>query len=194
VVETSKNAILELTMDGDQTRNARNALRRWSAGSLQAALAIFLVAPSQVYAVLGEAIEPAATAGTTANTGATGATSPATGAMVQRSMTGPSGRIAYSVHEKTNDAGTTVKEFAGPDGKVFAVAWDGPAKPNLRHLLGAHFEEFAGANVTRNGSHHRNAVDSGKLVVRSSAYLRSFSGIAFLPAAMPEGVSPEDLQ
>jgi hypothetical protein len=181
VVETSKNAILEFTMAGDRIRNAlSNAIS--NVIGIQAALAILLIAPSQVHAVLGEAIEPVATPGTT------------TGRAVQRSMTGPSGRSVYSVHEKTTEAGTTVKEFAGPDGKVFAIAWDGSAKPNLRHLLGAHFEEFTLASRTRNGSHHRNAVDNGKLVVRSSAYLRSFSGFAFLPAAMPEGVSPEDLQ
>jgi hypothetical protein len=162
-------------------KRASKAIRPWNLGSMQAALAILLIAPSQVYAVLGETIEPVAAPGTT-------------GRAIQRSMAGPGGRGAYSVHEKTNEAGTTVKEFAGPDGKVFAVAWDGPAKPNLRQLLGAHFEEFTVASRARNGSHHRNAVDNGKLVVRSSAYLRNFSGLAFLPAAMPDGVTSEDLQ
>lgn len=172
-----------------KTASIGTSMRPWSVMGLPAALAILLSVPSQALAVLGETIEPAATSGT-----ASRSTTGSTGNAVQRTTLGPTGRSAYSTHEKTNEAGTRVREYAGPDGKVFAVAWDGPAKPNLRQLLGAYFEEFAGTSSAQNGSHHKSAMDNGRLVVRSSAYLRNFSGVAFLPSAMPEGVSPEDLQ
>jgi hypothetical protein len=100
---------------------------------------------------------------------------------------------AYSVHERVDAAGTTLKEFADAGGKVFAVTWDGPAKPNLRQLLGDYFEEYAGTARPR-GGHHRDITESNRLVVRSNAYLRSYSGLAYLPSALPEGVKLEDLQ
>jgi len=43
----------------------------------------------------------------------------------------------YRLHEIKLPSGTLVREFAGPDGKIFAVAWRGPAAPNLRQTFGA---------------------------------------------------------
>ena len=42
----------------------------------------------------------------------------------------------YQLHEIQLPSGTVVREFAGSGGKVFAVAWNGPAVPNLREILG----------------------------------------------------------
>ncbi|NEX59673.1 DUF2844 domain-containing protein [Noviherbaspirillum galbum] len=100
---------------------------------------------------------------------------------------------AYSLNEYVNAAGTTIREYAGADGTVFAVSWDGPAKPNLRTLLGAHFAEFTKA-ASSGGGHHRASVDNDRLVVRSTAHARNFSGLAYLPSAVPEGITVEDLQ
>src|ERR1039458_677209 len=43
----------------------------------------------------------------------------------------------YVVHELTLASGTVVREFVGPSGVVFGVAWQGPIKPDLNQLLGA---------------------------------------------------------
>src|ERR1700761_6020140 len=54
-------------------------------------------------------------------------------------------RAAYRVHEIQAASGTVVREFLGPDNRVFAVAWHGPAAPNLRDMLGQFFDPFAAA-------------------------------------------------
>src|SRR6185437_10272110 len=46
----------------------------------------------------------------------------------------------YRLHEATLPSGTKLREFVGPDGKVFAVAWNGPTVPNLRQCFGHYFE------------------------------------------------------
>src|SRR4051812_32719096 len=39
---------------------------------------------------------------------------------------------AFTVHEITGATGTTVREYASPSGKIFAVTWQGPWLPNMR--------------------------------------------------------------
>jgi uncharacterized protein DUF2844 len=96
---------------------------------------------------------------------------------------------AFSVEEITSAAGTVVREFVSPAGQVFAIAWRGPVRPDLRRLLGEHFTTFAHAAAA---SHRRQAlaVRTDALVVESGGHVRDFRGRAYLPALMPEGVSP----
>ena len=102
-------------------------------------------------------------------------------------------RNAYTVHESRTEAGTVVREYAS-DGKVFAVAWDGPVKPDVRRLLGDYYAQYRSAAAEERGSHRRAAVDRSGLVVRSHGHLRAFNGLAWLPTALPPGVTPEELQ
>ena len=93
---------------------------------------------------------------------------------------------AYTVHTLTLPSGTVVCEYAGSDGLVFGVAWDGPTLPDLKSMLGAAFERFVSASPARgNGP---LAVSASDLVVYSSGHLRAFSGHAYLPQALPPGV------
>src|ERR1700761_911288 len=50
---------------------------------------------------------------------------------------------SYAVHEIQSSAGTVVREYVASTGtstgKVFAVAWQGPYKPDMRQLLGTYF-------------------------------------------------------
>ncbi len=75
---------------------------------------------------------------------------------------------SYRLHELQLTSGTVVREFAGSDGKVFAVAWSGPTVPNLQ-------------------------IRQSDLVVQAGGHMRSFSGVAYLPLAVPGGVSVGDL-
>ncbi|WP_414719363.1 DUF2844 domain-containing protein [Trinickia sp.] len=93
---------------------------------------------------------------------------------------------AYTVHTITLPSGTVVREYAGADGIVFGVAWDGPTLPDLRTTLGAAFDRFTGASPTRGSG--PLAVSASDLVVYSSGHLRAFSGHAYLPQALPAGV------
>jgi hypothetical protein len=92
----------------------------------------------------------------------------------------------YTVHTITLPSGTVVREYAGADGIVFGVAWDGPTLPDLKTMLGAAFDRFVSASATRGGS--PLAVSASDLVVYSSGHLRAFSGHAYLPQALPPGV------
>ena len=93
---------------------------------------------------------------------------------------------AYTVHTISLPSGTLVREYAGADGIVFGVAWEGPTLPDLKTTLGAAFDRFATANATRGGS--PLAVSADDLVVYSGGHLRAFSGRAYLPHALPAGV------
>ncbi len=96
----------------------------------------------------------------------------------------------FSVEEITSAAGTVVREFVSPGGQVFAISWRGPVRPDLRPLLGEHFAAFEKAS--RSSSHGRRplVVRTDGLVVETGGHARDFRGRAYLPALLPEGVSP----
>jgi len=54
-------------------------------------------------------------------------------------------RTGYRVHEIQLPSGTVLREFAAPNGNVFAVAWQGPTRPDLRQALGQYFDAFGSA-------------------------------------------------
>jgi hypothetical protein len=100
----------------------------------------------------------------------------------------------YRVHEIQLPSGTLVREFIGSDGTVFAVAWRGPTVPNLRQTLGRYFESYtAAARLNRTGRHHLQ-INQSDLVVHASGHMRAFSGVAYLPPAVPGGVNIGDLR
>jgi uncharacterized protein DUF2844 len=100
----------------------------------------------------------------------------------------------FTVHELQSPSGTTVREFVSPAGTVFAVAWQGPTLPDLRQLLGAHFDEYVAASATRRARRSPVVVELPGLVVQSSGHLRAFAGRAYLPGALPPGVSSEEVR
>jgi hypothetical protein len=62
----------------------------------------------------------------------------------------------HTMHELQAPTGTKVREYLGNDGKVFAVSWQGPFRPNLRQLLGAYYDTYmkaARAARPRPGQH-----------------------------------------
>jgi hypothetical protein len=100
----------------------------------------------------------------------------------------------YRLHEIRLPSGTAVREFIGSDGKVFAVAWNGPTAPNLRQTLGRYFDTFAAAARLKHPGHGRLQIQQGDLVVQSSGHMRAFMGRAYLPLAVPEGVDLGELR
>jgi hypothetical protein len=99
----------------------------------------------------------------------------------------------YKLHEIQLPSGTVVREFAGSDGKVFAVAWNGPTVPNLRQTLGQYFDTYAAAAKAQHPGHRQLQIRQSDLVVLAGGHMRAFSGLAYLPQAMPSGVSVGDL-
>jgi len=100
---------------------------------------------------------------------------------------------SYRLHEIQLPSGTLVREFAGSDGKVFAVAWNGPTVPNLRQTLGRYFDSYVTAAKAKHSGHHHLQIQQSDLVVQAAGHMRAFSGLAYLPPAVPSGVSVGDL-
>ena len=98
----------------------------------------------------------------------------------------------YKLHEIQLPSGTLVREFAGSDGKVFAVAWNGPTVPNLRHTLGQYFDNYVAAAKAPHSGHHHLQIRESNLVVQAGGHMRAFSGLAYLPPAVPSGVNVGD--
>ena len=99
----------------------------------------------------------------------------------------------YQLHEIQLPSGTVVREFAGSGGKVFAVAWNGPAVPNLREILGQYFDSYVTAAKAPHSGHHHLQIRESNLVVQAGGHMRAFSGLAYLPQAVPSGVNIGDL-
>ena len=116
----------------------------------------------------------------------------ADGAQLGGSIT-VSQHASYRLHEIRLPSGTLVREFAGSDGKVFAVAWNGPTVPNLREILGQYFDSYVTAAKAPHSGHHHLQIRQSDLVVQAAGRMRAFSGRAYLPQAVPSGVSVGDL-
>lgn len=110
-------------------------------------------------------------------------------ASMRNSITQP----AYGVQSFQTATGITVKEYIAADGTVFALSWQGPIMPDLKQLLGQYFSDYVNAARSRHGGRHHLSIKQAGLVVQAQGRLRAFSGIAYLPAKMPAGVSPGSL-
>lgn len=98
---------------------------------------------------------------------------------------------AYALHEIRSAAGTTIREYVSPSGTVFAVAWDGPWMPDMTQVLGAHFghyQQAMAARARRRRSRGLVVIDDADLVVQMSGHPRSFSGRAYIPSLVPQGI------
>ena len=100
----------------------------------------------------------------------------------------------YTTHELKAASGTTVREYVSPAGTVFGVAWQGPTQPDLRQLLGTHFDEYAAAVATRKTRRTPVLIELPTLVVQSSGHMRDFHGRAYVPSLLPANVSEEAVQ
>jgi hypothetical protein len=87
-----------------------------------------------------------------------------------------------------------LREFVGSDGKVFAVAWNGPAVPNLRQAFGRYFDTYVTAAKGKHTGHNHLQIQQDDLVVQSSGHMRAFTGRAYLLQAVPSGVNFGDLR
>src|SRR5262245_15563231 len=100
---------------------------------------------------------------------------------------------AYAFHELQSPAGVTIREYYAPGGTVFGVAWEGPWPPDMRQLLGSYFEQFQRANEAVRATRKTRGVlvvNDGSLVVQISGHARAFSGFAYAPGLLPQGVQP----
>jgi hypothetical protein len=103
-------------------------------------------------------------------------------------------KSSYDIHELCAQAGSTVREFVGGDGKVFAVSWSGGWRPNLRDVLGTHYDRYIEATRGKRQARGPVRVELPGMVVVMGGYLRTFWGHAYLTDQLPAGVSPQELE
>jgi hypothetical protein len=104
---------------------------------------------------------------------------------------------AYALHEIRSASGTMIREYVDAAGTVFAVAWDGPWLPDLRQVLGEHFEHYLAAMRGRHRARTGRgvvAIDEVGLVVQMSGHPRAFTGRAYLSARLPAGIPLESIR
>ncbi|GGP20660.1 DUF2844 domain-containing protein [Silvimonas iriomotensis] len=151
-------------------------------GFIKRAGVLLMAVPCFAHAVLG-----GAPATTTAAQTALKASAKAAGAS-------QSSNAAFTVNTLQTSLGTTITEYVGTDGKVFAVSWTGPQMPDLRTLLGTYFTQVSENATVRHAGHSANLVNTSDLVVQSGGKPLAYHGRAWVPAMLPAGVSTDDIQ
>jgi hypothetical protein len=101
---------------------------------------------------------------------------------------------AYAVHEMVMATGTRVREYASSGGVVYGVTWQGPFMPDLRQLLGTHFDAYAQSAHRVQVGRSLSIVNEPGLVVESLGHMRFHQGRAYLTDTVPAGVSIESIQ
>ena len=99
----------------------------------------------------------------------------------------------YTLHELVSKTGTKIHEYLGHDGKVFAVSWQGPFRPNLRQLLGVYYQTYLNAPRSRL-AHGATNIQVPGLVINMSGHQRAFYGRAYIPDRVPQGLSTDDIR
>ncbi len=94
------------------------------------------------------------------------------------------------------DNGISVHEYVDASGRVFAVAWSGPAVPDLRILLGTYYPAYTSglASLVNPGRQRAVQVIAANLVVRTAGHLRAYSGLAYLKDRLPSSTTLESLR
>jgi hypothetical protein len=126
-----------------------------------------------------------------------GGTMPATPHAASTAIVNTLADASIRIRAWTDEGGTRIHEYATGDGLIFAYTWDGPTIPDLSRLLGqyaASYRAKAAELAATRSSLHASRIVQPDLIVDSGGQMRSYVGRAWLPAAMPPGISPADLQ
>jgi hypothetical protein len=101
---------------------------------------------------------------------------------------------AWNVNVSVLDNGTTVREYVA-NGVVFAVSWNGPFLPNLRDLLGSHFD-----TLTAETARHPKAgsgqvrIQRSDVTIESGGHMRAYEGRAWVNSLLPAGFNTGDIE
>jgi hypothetical protein len=118
-------------------------------------------------------------------------------AVVNFSQSSAGTSAPYTVDQTILPSGAVVREYVS-GGAVFAIAWQGSQMPPLNTLLGAYFPSYVQGittmRATHGGGYGPATVRQTDLVVQTGGHMGSFNGRAYLPQALPQGVSTDDIQ
>ncbi|WP_345811004.1 DUF2844 domain-containing protein [Paraburkholderia sp. PREW-6R] len=103
---------------------------------------------------------------------------------------------ALRVRTFTDTGKTTINEYATSTGQIVAYTWQGPTMPDLRALLGNYADSFraGAAALPADGNLHIARVARPDVIVETGGPMRSYVGRAWLPGALPAGVTADDLR
>lgn len=100
----------------------------------------------------------------------------------------------YAIHELDAPTGIKVRQFVGDSGKVFAVSWSGGWRPNLRDIMGDHYDKFIAATRGKRVARGVARIELPGMVVVMGGHQRAFFGHVYLTDLVPAGFLPEDLR
>jgi hypothetical protein len=104
---------------------------------------------------------------------------------------------AYTVHEIQSPSHILIREYVSPEGKVFGVAWNGQFRPDLRQIMGYYFDQYSQAVQAKKAAQHGHApvsISQPGLFVQMTGHMRAFSGRAYVPNMLPQGVRAEEVR
>lgn len=101
----------------------------------------------------------------------------------------------YEVHEMQSGS-ATVREYVS-DGKVFAVSWQGSARPDLKQLLGSYYPQLqaaVAADKMQHAGRHPVSIKQGDLVIQMGGHQRAFVGRAYVRSMMPASMKAAEIR
>lgn len=104
---------------------------------------------------------------------------------------------AYTVEEVKAPTGVVVREYVSSAGKVFAVSWQGPTRPDLQQLLGSYFQVFQQALQTQKPTRLRRGpifINQPGFVLEMGGHMRFLVGRAYVPSLVPANVQMEEIR
>jgi hypothetical protein len=100
----------------------------------------------------------------------------------------------HAVHELQTPVGHVIREYVSPSGTVFGIAWQGPTKPDLKQLLGSHFDELQPSTQTTRIRRGPVVIRQPGLVFEMGGHMRAFAGRAYIPELLPAGVEADSIR
>ena len=103
---------------------------------------------------------------------------------------------ALRMRTLTDAGNTTINEYATNTGQIIGYAWEGPTMPDLHALLGKYADSYrtGAATSAADANLHSSRIARPDVIVESGGPMRGYVGRAWLPAALPPGVTADDLQ
>ena len=99
----------------------------------------------------------------------------------------------HTIHELQVPTGGHIREFVADSGKVFAVSWSGGWRPNLREIMGKHYDRYLAAAKERRMARGPVRIEIPGMVVVMGGHQRAFFGHVYLTDLLPAGFRTEDI-
>jgi Protein of unknown function (DUF2844) len=105
-------------------------------------------------------------------------------------------RLGSTIYEIKDPNGTLVREYVSPDGRVFAIAWEGHFVPEMEHFLGALFQQYSTAVHAEHAKHGWRQplnIHSPTLTFEAGGHMGWYYGRAYVQSNLPNGFPSEEI-